>query len=223
MIELIPNDWRDALQPELQSESWQNLQTFLHDEYQQQTVFPQKEDLFTALRLTPLANVKVVILGQDPYHDDGQAHGLSFSVRRGIKVPPSLRNIFKELVEDVAAPIPDHGCLEAWAQQGVLLLNTVLSVRAHNANSHRKQGWEQFTDGVIRVVNELPAVVFVLWGNPAQKKAALIDETRHLVLKSAHPSPLSARRGFIGSRPFSKINDWLQEHGDQPIDWAIPD
>ncbi|MCL4108593.1 UNVERIFIED_CONTAM: hypothetical protein GTU68_022895 [Idotea baltica] len=221
MIEHIPHNWQDALQPELQSESWQQLQTFLNDEYQQQTVFPAQEDLFTALKLTALANVKVVILGQDPYHDDGQAHGLSFSVRRGIKIPPSLRNIFKELAEDIDVTIPNHGCLEAWARQGVLLLNTVLSVRAHEANSHRKQGWEQFTDGVIRAVNEQPAVVFVLWGNPAQKKAELIDETRHLVLKSAHPSPLSARRGFIGSQPFSKINDWLQNHGSQPIDWLI--
>lgn len=220
MIDHIPNDWRDALQPELQSESWQQLQTFLEDEYQQQTVFPPKEDLFTALKLTALADVKVVILGQDPYHDDGQAHGLSFSVRRGIKIPPSLRNIFKELAEDVDLPIPTHGCLEAWARQGVLLLNTVLSVRAHDANSHRKQGWEQFTDGVIRAVNGRPAVVFVLWGNPAQKKAAIIDESRHLVLKSAHPSPLSARRGFIGSHPFSRINDWLQKQGSQPIDWS---
>ena len=222
MNKQIPHDWRDALTPELQSESWQQLCDFLQDEYQTQTVFPPQDQLFTALRLTPLAKVKVVILGQDPYHDDGQAHGLSFSVQHGIKVPPSLRNIYKELQDDVGIEPPDHGCLEGWAQQGILLLNTVLSVRAHEANSHRKQGWEQLTDGIIRVANQQPAVAFVLWGKPAQKKASLLDETRHLIIQSAHPSPLSAHRGFLGSKPFSQINHWLQKNGHDPIQWALP-
>lgn len=222
MIEQIPTDWRDALAPELQSESWQQLQDFLRTEYQTQTVFPPQPLLFTALKLTPLSDVRVVILGQDPYHDDGQAHGLSFSVQNGIKVPPSLRNIFKELQADIGVGPSNHGCLEAWAQQGVLLLNTVLSVRAHEANSHRKQGWEQFTDGVIRAANQQPSVAFVLWGKPAQKKASLLDEARHLVIQSAHPSPLSAHRGFLGSQPFSSINQWLQQNGDNPIEWSLP-
>ena len=221
MNKQIPHDWRDALTPELQTESWQQLCDFLQTEYQSQTVFPPQDQLFTALRLTPLAKVKVVILGQDPYHDDGQAHGLSFSVQHGIKVPPSLRNIYKELQDDVGIEPPDHGCLEAWAQQGVLLLNTVLSVRAHEANSHRKQGWEQFTDGIIRVANQQPEVAFVLWGKPAQKKATLLDETRHLVIQDPHPSPLSAHRGFFGSKPFSTINQWLQNNGKEPIQWSL--
>lgn len=222
MIEQIPNDWRAALAPELQSESYQQLSDFLQTEYQTQTVFPPEDQLFTALQLAPLKKVKVVILGQDPYHDDGQAHGLSFSVQNGIKLPPSLRNIFKELQEDVGLEPADHGCLEAWAKQGVLLLNTVLSVRAHQANSHRNQGWEQFTDGIIRVANQQPSVAFVLWGKPAQKKASLLDETRHLVIQDPHPSPLSAYRGFFGSKPFSKINHWLQKNGGEPIQWALP-
>lgn len=222
MIEQIPNDWREALSPELQSESWQQLQTFLQTEYESQTVFPPKADLFRALKLTSLGDVKVVILGQDPYHDDGQAHGLSFSVQNGIKIPPSLRNIFKELQDDVGIEPSGHGCLEAWAKQGVLLLNTVLSVRAHEANSHRKQGWEQLTDGIIRVANQQPAVAFVLWGKPAQKKASLLDEARHLVIQDSHPSPLSAYRGFFGSKPFSKINHWLQNNGVEPIQWSLP-
>lgn len=222
MIEQIPNDWRAELAPELQSESYQQLSDFLQSEYQTRTVYPPEDQLFTALRLTPLKKVKVVILGQDPYHDDGQAHGLSFSVQHGIKLPPSLRNIFKELHDDLEIEFSDHGCLEAWAKQGVLLLNTVLSVRAHEANSHRNQGWEQFSDGIIRVANQQPSVAFVLWGKPAQKKASLLDEARHLVIQDPHPSPLSAYRGFFGSKPFSKINEWLQRNGEQPIQWSLP-
>ena len=222
MIEHIPNDWRDALAPELQTDSCQQLRDFLQTEYQSQTVFPPEDQLFTALRLTPLAKVKIVILGQDPYHDDGQAHGLSFSVQQGIKIPPSLRNIFKELHADVGIEPADHGCLEDWARQGILLLNTVLSVRAHEANSHRKQGWEQLTDAIIRSVNQQPAVAFVLWGKPAQKKASLLDEARHLVIQDPHPSPLSAHRGFLGSKPFSQINLWLQDNGKEPIQWSLP-
>lgn len=222
MIKQIPSDWRDALTSELRSESWQQLQAFLQNEYQTETVFPPKQDLFAALSLTSLADLKVVILGQDPYHDDGQAHGLSFSVQNGIKLPPSLRNIFKELHDDLGIEPSDHGCLEAWAKQGVLLLNTVLSVRAHHANSHRNQGWELFTDGVIRVANQQPSVAFVLWGKPAQKKVSLLDEARHLIIQDPHPSPLSAYRGFFGSRPFSKINEWLRKKGEHPIQWSLP-
>lgn len=217
----IPDEWRQALAAELETDRWQRLQQFLESEYQQHTVFPPQELIFTALQQTSLSNVKAVILGQDPYHDDGQAHGLSFSVQKGVRLPPSLRNIYQELRDDLQIETPDHGCLINWAEQGVLLLNTVLTVRAHEANSHRKQGWEEFTDAVIGAVNQLPSVAFVLWGRPAQKKAALIDRDRHLIIESAHPSPLSARRGFIGSRPFSQLNHWLAEQGKEPIDWAL--
>ncbi|MFW5741101.1 MAG: uracil-DNA glycosylase, partial [Myxococcota bacterium] len=168
-------------------------------------------------------DVRVVILGQDPYHGEGQAHGLSFSVPAGVKPPPSLRNIFKELAEDLHTPIPSHGCLESWARQGVLLLNAVLTVRAHNANSHRNKGWEKLTDAALAAIDRGPrSVAFVLWGSWAQKKKALVDDSRHLVLQAPHPSPLSAHQGFFGSRPFSKINEHLTRLGDNPIDWRLP-
>ncbi len=219
-IDDLPPSWSEALRPAIESDSFAALQWFLAEERAAHQVFPSANDVFNAFRLTPLDQVKVLILGQDPYHDNGQAHGLSFSVQRGVAFPPSLRNIFKELVDDIGADPPTHGSLESWARQGVLLLNTVLTVRAHEANSHRKRGWEQFTDHVIRVVNERNHVAFVLWGIPAQQKRPLIDD-RHLIVASAHPSPLSARRGFFGSRPFSKINQYLVDTKQRPIEWQI--
>ncbi len=221
-IDELPDCWQTALAEEISAEWFHQLHAFVSEERKNGQVFPPDHDVFNALKLVPLNRVRVVILGQDPYHDDGQAHGLSFSVKPGVKPPPSLRNIFKELHTDLGIEPAGHGCLESWARQGVLLLNTVLTVRAHQANSHRKQGWEEFTHQIIAQVNELPAVVFVLWGKPAQKKADLIGD-RHLVIQSAHPSPLSARRGFFGSRPFSKINAFLEEHGLPPIDWRLPE
>lgn len=216
----LPISWQAALAAELTSPWWLQLEAFVGQERAEHTVFPPESDVFQALLLTPLDQVKVLILGQDPYHDDGQAHGLSFSVRPGVKVPPSLRNIFKELHSDLAIPPATHGCLESWARQGVLLLNTVLTVRAHEANSHRNRGWETFTDRVIQCVNQQPHVACVLWGNPAQAKAGLID-SRHLVIRSPHPSPLSAHRGFFETRPFSQINKYLQSVGETPIDWRV--
>ncbi|MFO1001198.1 MAG: uracil-DNA glycosylase [Planctomycetaceae bacterium] len=216
----LPFSWQTALTADFSSPIWTELEAFVRKERSEHTVFPAEEDVFRAMRLTPLDQVKVLILGQDPYHDDGQAHGLSFSVPRGIKVPPSLRNIFKELHSDLGIVPADHGCLESWAQQGVLLLNTVMTVRAHEANSHRNRGWETFTDRVIQCVSQRPHVACVLWGNPAQQKASLID-SRHLVIQSPHPSPLSAHRGFFGTRPFSRINAYLESVGDNPIDWRV--
>ncbi|MFN9721105.1 MAG: uracil-DNA glycosylase [Planctomycetota bacterium] len=218
----LPDSWRDALKPATDNDSFKALQSFLATERKQHRVFPPEGDVFNAFRLTPLDQVKVLILGQDPYHDDGQAHGLCFSVRPGVTCPPSLRNIFRELADDAGVSPPSHGSLESWARQGVLLLNTVLTVRAHEPDSHRRRGWEQFTDHVIQVVNQRQQVAFVLWGNPAQAKRPLIDP-RHLIVTSAHPSPLSARRGFFGSKPFSKINTFLSETNQQPINWGIAD
>jgi uracil-DNA glycosylase len=187
-------------------------------------VYPPAKDVFAAFALTPFEEVRVLLLGQDPYHDHGQAHGLCFSVRPGVKPPPSLANIFKELHDDIECAIPDHGCLVSWARQGVLMLNVVLTVRAHQAHSHRGKGWETFTDAVIRKVNDKAApVVFVLWGKPAQKKARLIDLQRHAIVAAAHPSPLSAHRGFFGSKPFSAVNQALVERDQQTVDWQIPD
>jgi len=201
-----------------------NLLQFIAGEREQHPVFPPNEQVFTAFELTPFDEVRVVILGQDPYHDVGQAHGLAFSVLPGVKLPASLRNIFKELQEDLGVPQPANGCLTPWAKQGVLLLNTVLTVRAHQANSHRGQGWEAFTDAVIeRLGNRTDPIVFVLWGKPAQAKKKWIDGTRHVVIESAHPSPLSAYNGFFGSKPFSRINQALRESGTSEIDWAIAD
>jgi uracil-DNA glycosylase len=219
----VATTWREVLAGEREKPYFLALQRFVGEERQRYTVFPPEPDVFNALRYTEYAAVKVVILGQDPYHDDGQAHGLAFSVRPGIRIPPSLTNIFRELRDDLGCRIPNNGYLVPWAEQGVLLLNTVLTVRAHEANSHRGQGWETFTDTVIRSLsNRREPVVFVLWGTPARKKTALIDVGRHVVVQSAHPSPLSASSGFFGSRPFSQINAALRRFGTQEIDWQLP-
>lgn len=216
----LPDGWSGVLADELSSAYFAKLSQFVANERAAHEVFPPASDVFNALAATPFDKVAVLLLGQDPYHDDGQAHGLSFSVRPGIKIPPSLRNIYKELASDLGYAIPTHGCLDSWAQQGVLLLNAVLTVRAHQANSHKDQGWEQFTDAIIRKVNERPHVVFLLWGAYAQKKIPLIDTNKHTVIATAHPSPLSASK-FFGSRPFSKTNSALREHGQAEIDWRI--
>lgn len=219
---LVPADWQKVLKTELSAESFKDLSKFLSKEWKKETIFPPKEDVFSTFSLTPFEDVEVLILGQDPYHDHGQAHGLAFSVLPGIKIPPSLRNIYKEYESDLGLKAPKSGCLTEWAEQGVMMLNTVLTVRAHNANSHQKKGWEQFTDGVIREISERKKhVVFVLWGNSALKKLALIDEKKHTIITSAHPSPLSAHRGFFESKPFSKINDALKDHNQKPIDWTL--
>ena len=224
MFPKIPNDWKDALLSETSKPSFQKLRDFLREERQSHTIFPRESEIFAALELTPLDRVRVLILGQDPYHGEGQAHGLSFSVPPTIKPPASLVNIFRELHSDVGSEIPRSGHLEPWARQGVLLLNAVLTVRAHSPNSHKGKGWEPFTDAVIRAVNEHRArVVFVLWGASAQKKKKLIDADRHVIVEGVHPSPLSAHRGFFGSRPFSKINEALEAANQAPIDWRIPD
>jgi len=220
----LPESWLIHLHAEMSKPYFQTLTQFVDEERQHHTVFPPQDEVFSALRLTPYDQVQVFLLGQDPYHDTNQAHGLAFSVRPGIKPPPSLVNIFKELHADVDVRIPNNGSLIPWAGQGVLLLNAVLTVRAHTPNSHKNRGWETFTDAVLRAVNEKrDPVVFVLWGGYAQKKLSLIDTTRHTVIQSAHPSPLSARSGFFGSRPFSAINSALQAAGKNPIDWQLPD
>ena len=217
-------DWNPILRDELAQPYWSELQAFVADERAHHQVFPPAEEVFAALHQTPYASVKVVILGQDPYHGPGQAHGLCFSVRRGVAVPPSLRNIFTELHDDLGISPPRHGNLDAWTRQGVLLLNTSLTVRAHQAASHHGRGWERFTDQVIRAVNEKPErVVFILWGAAARKKRSLVDTSRHVVVESAHPSPLSAHNGFFGSRPFSRTNAALEDAGREPVDWRIPD
>ena len=219
----IDNDWLPALSPEFKKSYYRELYDKVNYEYRHYKVFPESRDLFSAFSLTPLSRVKVVILGQDPYHNDGQAHGLCFSVKPGVDIPPSLQNIYKELHEELGCYIPNNGCLVPWARQGVLLLNTVLTVRAHQAFSHRGIGWEQFTDAAIRAVDELDRpVVFMLWGRPAGEKAAMLHNSGHLVLKAAHPSPLSAQRGFFGCGHFRACNDYLTEHGEEPIDWQIP-
>ena len=192
------------------------------DEYHKHKIFPPADDIFNAFHLTPFEQVKVVILGQDSYHNDGQAHGLCFSVKPDVEIPPSLVNIYKELHDDLGCEIPNHGYLTKWAGQGVLMLNTVLTVRAHQANSHRGIGWEQFTDAVIKILNEQDRpIVFILWGSPAQKKKTMLTNPNHLILEAPHPSPLSSYRGFFGSKPFSKTNLFLQEKGLDPIDWQI--
>ena len=218
----LPECWQTALQQEFELPYFTELQAFIDSQRAESTVFPAHDDVFNALNLTPLQSVRVLILGQDPYHDDNQAHGLSFSVQHGVRVPPSLRNIYKELEADLGIPAAVHGHLSNWARQGVLLLNTVLTVRAHEPNSHQKRGWETFTSRVLECVNAKPAVAFVLWGKPAQTKAPLIDD-RHLVIQTAHPSPLSARRGFFGSKLFSKINQFLEAAGEPAIDWRLDD
>lgn len=220
----LEESWRAALLPEFASPYMQQLRAFLVGEREQgKVVFPKGTEYFRALDLTPLPSVKVVILGQDPYHGPGQAHGLCFSVRPGVRIPPSLVNIYKEMEGDLAIPPARHGFLESWARQGVLLLNSVLTVEQALAASHQGKGWERFTDAVIRVVNdECDSVVFMLWGSYAQRKAAFVDTSRHLVLKAVHPSPLSAHNGFFGCRHFSKANAFLKSRGREPIDWQLP-
>lgn len=219
----IPESWLPVLEAETTKPYYQQLYQFIGAERHKYKVYPAGQDVFNALRYTPFERVRVVIIGQDPYHDENQAHGLAFSVRPGVAAPPSLLNIFKELQADVEFRTPNNGCLIPWAEQGVLLLNAVLTVRAYQANSHQGKGWEQFTDAVLHAVNASPArVIFLLWGSYAQRKAEWIDTGRHLVLKAPHPSPLSASRGFFGCKHFSKTNAALAAAGQPPIDWQLP-
>ena len=218
----LPPDWLTALSAEFEKPYWDELQTFVAEERKTQQVFPPAAEVFSAFELAPYTSVRLVILGQDPYHDDGQAHGLCFSVKPGVSAPPSLGNMFKELKADLGCKVPNNGYLVPWAQQGVLMINAVLTVRAHTPNSHKDHGWETFTDAVIRAVSDRPdPAVFLLWGKYAQKKKKLIDAKRHTVIEGAHPSPLSAKL-FFGSKPFSKVNDALTALGKAPIDWQIP-
>lgn len=218
----IQNDWLDALKEEFRQPYYKKLFQTVNEEYRTRQIFPPADDIFNAFHLTPLHEVKVVILGQDPYHGEGQAHGLCFSVRPGVDIPPSLVNIYQELHDDLGCTIPNHGCLTKWAKQGVLLLNTVLTVQAHQANSHKGIGWEEFTDAAIRKLNEQDRpIVFMLWGRPAQAKKSMLHNPRHLILEAPHPSPLSAYRGFFGSRPFSQANRFLEAQGVEPVDWQI--
>jgi uracil-DNA glycosylase len=219
----LPSSWQEVIGEEFDKSYFHKLQEFLEKERANSTVYPPKNEVYSALQTTPYDRVNVVILGQDPYHDEGQAHGLAFSVRPGVRPPPSLVNIFKELHNDLDCRIPNNGYLVPWAEQGVLLLNAVLTVRAHSPNSHKGKGWEKFTDAVIHQVGtEDDPVVFVLWGGNAQRKIKLIDTDRHVIVKSAHPSPLSAKNGFFGSRPFSQVNAALRDAGKPEIDWQIP-
>ncbi len=216
----IPCSWREKLAERLSEKEFSRICEFVNREREVCAVFPQESDVFKALELTPPEEVKVLIMGQDPYHDDGQAHGLAFSVPEGVRLPPSLRNIYRELAADLSCPVPTHGTLTRWAEQGVLLLNSVLTVRAHEAGSHRKKGWEEFTDAVLQTVNDGDnPVVFILWGNFAIAKKSLIDAARHRIIESVHPSPLSASRGFLGSRPFSRSNALLKELGRETVEW----
>ena len=218
----ISNDWLEVLSGEFSKPYYRSLYTFVRTEYQSRVIYPPADDIFSALHPTPLSQVKVVILGQDPYHNAGQAHGLSFSVLPGTEIPPSLQNIYQELHDDLGCYIPNHGFLEKWASQGVLMLNTVLTVRAHQANSHQGKGWEQFTDAILQAVSRQDRpVVYLLWGRPAQSKLPMLNNPKHLVLTAPHPSPLSAYRGFFGCRHFSKCNAFLSANGAGPIDWQI--
>ena len=218
----ISNDWLEPLSPEFRKPYYAKLYKTVLSEYNSRQIFPAADDIFNAFSFTPLSKVKVVILGQDPYHNDGQAHGLCFSVKPDVDIPPSLVNIYTELHDDLGCYIPNNGYLKKWADQGVMLLNTVLTVRAHQANSHRGIGWEEFTDAAIRILNEVDRpIVFILWGRPAQSKKAMLNNPKHLILEAPHPSPLSAYRGFFGSKPFSKTNQYLVSHGIEPIDWQI--
>lgn len=220
--QLVKTDWNPLLREQFELPYWHELQSFVRSERAAHQVFPEHADVFRALHLTSHADVRVVILGQDPYHGPGQAHGLSFSVRPGVAVPPSLRNIYKELHTDLGIQHPGHGNLETWARNGVLLLNSVLTVRAHDAGSHRKRGWETLTDRIIQVVSKKPeTVVFILWGNFARSKAALIADHHHII-ESPHPSPLSASRGFFDTKPFSRANQALVAAGREPVDWSVP-
>lgn len=218
----ISNDWLVPLSEEFRKPYYSELYKKVVHAYETKTIFPPKEELFSAFHYTPLHQVKVVIIGQDPYHNYGQAHGCCFSVKPGVEIPPSLVNIYKELESDCGCYIPNHGFLESWAQQGVLLLNTVLTVEAHRANSHQGWGWEKFTDAAIRAVNQQDQpVVYLLWGRPAQQKKSMITNPKHLVLEAPHPSPLSAYRGFFGCKHFSKTNEFLKANGAEPIQWQI--
>ncbi|AXO95938.1 uracil-DNA glycosylase [Bacillus anthracis] len=223
MEKVLKNDWGPLLAPEFEKEYYRKLADFLKEEYSTHVVYPKKEDIFNALEYTSYENTKVVILGQDPYHGPNQAHGLSFSVQLGVKTPPSLLNMYKELRDEYGYDIPNNGYLVKWAEQGVLLLNTVLTVRQGEANSHKGKGWEHFTDRVIELLNERKKpVIFILWGRHAQAKKKLITNSNHHIIESVHPSPLSARRGFFGSKPYSKVNTILANMGEREIDWEIP-
>ena len=221
---MIQNDWLAAIGEEFKKPYYSKLYSFVKEEYNTRTIYPPADDIFNALHLTPLSQVKALILGQDPYHNQGQAHGLCFSVKPEVDIPPSLANIYQELHDDIGCAIPNNGYLVKWAEQGVLMLNTVLTVRAHQANSHQGQGWEQFTDAMIHTVNAQDRpIVYMLWGKPAQSKIPMLTNPRHLILKAPHPSPLSAYRGFFGCRHFSKANEFLSSNGVAPIDWQIED
>ncbi len=219
----IDNDWLPFLEQEFKKEYYRELYRFVKEEYSKNVVYPKSDDIFNALHFTPLSKVKVVILGQDPYHEENQAHGLSFSVPKDQpKIPPSLQNIYKELHDELGCYIPNNGYLKKWADQGVLMLNTVLTVRAHEAFSHKDHGWEKFTDAIIEAVNKQDRpIVYLLWGSPSQKKAAMLNNPGHLVLKAAHPSPLSVYRGFWGCGHFKQCNDFLLANGEDPIDWQV--
>lgn len=222
-MEIFKNDWGQYLKEEMAQPYYRQLRQFLIGEYSTKQVYPDMYSIFNALHYTSYADTKVLILGQDPYHEPGQAHGLSFSVQPNVPPPPSLVNIFKELETDLGCTVPNNGCLEPWARQGVLLLNTVLTVQAHRANSHRDKGWEIFTDNIISLLNQREKpVAFILWGSPARRKKAMITNPQHFIVESPHPSPLSAYRGFFGSRPFSKVNKFLESVGEEPINWQLP-
>lgn len=222
-MEIFKNDWGQYLKEEMAQPYYRQLRQFLIGEYSTKQVYPDMYSIFNALHYTSYADTKVLILGQDPYHEPGQAHGLSFSVQPNVPPPPSLVNIFKELETDLGCTVPNNGCLEPWARQGVLLLNTVLTVQAHRANSHRDKGWEIFTDKIISLLNQREKpVAFILWGAPARRKKAMITNSQHFIVESPHPSPLSAYRGFFGSRPFSKVNKFLESVGEEPINWQLP-
>ncbi len=222
-MEIFKNDWGQYLKEEMAQPYYRQLRQFLIGEYSTKQVYPDMYSIFNALHYTSYADTKVLILGQDPYHEPGQAHGLSFSVQPNVPPPPSLVNIFKELETDLGCTVPNNGCLEPWARQGVLLLNTVLTVQAHRANSHRDKGWEIFTDKIISLLNQREKpVAFILWGSPARRKKAMITNPQHFIVESPHPSPLSAYRGFFGSRPFSKVNKFLKSVGEEPINWQLP-
>lgn len=221
-MSMITGDWLNALEGEFHKEYYKKLFEFVKEEYSTHVVYPPSDDIFNALHLTPLSDVKVLILGQDPYHEPHQAHGLSFSVQPGVDAPPSLVNIYKELGDDLGCYMPNNGYLKKWADQGVLLLNTLLTVRAHEAFSHQNHGWEQFTDAIIQAVNEQDRpIVYMLWGKPAQSKMKMLNNPKHLVLTAPHPSPLSAYRGFFGCKHFSQANEFLVKNGIEPIDWQI--
>lgn len=222
-MEIFKNDWGQYLTEEMAQPYYRKLRQFLIGEYSTKQVYPDMYSIFNALHYTSYADTKVLILGQDPYHEPGQAHGLSFSVQPNVPPPPSLVNIFKELETDLGCTVPNNGCLEPWARQGVLLLNTVLTVQAHRANSHRDKGWEIFTDKIISLLNQREKpVAFILWGSPARRKKAMITNPQHFIVESPHPSPLSAYRGFFGSRPFSRVNKFLESVGEKPINWQLP-